>query len=105
MMTPQDKIRVRSQVYIALGSGKLVKPLACACGNPKIEAHHPDYSKPLDVEWLCHPCHDALHGKGQGRTHCKNGHELTPENTYTPPQNGRECRICRASKSHHKSLS
>jgi len=29
------------------------------------------------------------------KTHCKHGHELTPENTYTTPQGGRECRECR----------
>lgn len=29
------------------------------------------------------------------RTHCLNGHELTPENTYTPPGTGkRQCRTC-----------
>lgn len=28
------------------------------------------------------------------KTHCKYGHEFTPENTYTPP--GRDVRMCRA---------
>lgn len=39
--------------------GKLTKPSLCeACGLPKrIEKHHPDYSKPLLVMWLCKPCH------------------------------------------------
>lgn len=34
---------------------------------------------------------------GNGRkTHCKRGHEFTPENTYVQPSNGgRLCRICR----------
>ena len=30
------------------------------------------------------------------KTHCKNGHAFTPENTYIKPSgDGRECRICK----------
>lgn len=29
------------------------------------------------------------------RTHCVNGHEFTPENTYTPIDGKRYCRACR----------
>ena len=28
------------------------------------------------------------------KTHCKNGHEFTPENTMTHPRGGRQCRTC-----------
>ena len=31
------------------------------CGNSKAEGHHPDYSMPLAVEWLCKLCHEAAH--------------------------------------------
>lgn len=27
----------------------------------KMQAHHDDYSKPLEVRWLCSPCHGAYH--------------------------------------------
>lgn len=30
------------------------------------------------------------------RTHCKNGHEFTPENIYRPPSNHHNARYCRA---------
>ena len=29
------------------------------------------------------------------KTHCKYGHEFNAENTYTAPDGGRSCRICR----------
>jgi hypothetical protein len=29
------------------------------------------------------------------RTHCKSGHEFTPENTYVSQSGGRACRACR----------
>ena len=31
------------------------------CGNPNTEAHHDDYSKPLEVRWLCFKHHRAWH--------------------------------------------
>lgn len=39
------------------------KPKECSkCfKESKIEAHHPDYSKPWDVIWVCRECHLAIH--------------------------------------------
>jgi ribosomal protein S27AE len=31
------------------------------CGATKSLAHHEDYDKPLDVMWLCQPCHKQRH--------------------------------------------
>lgn len=32
------------------------------CGKPgRMVAHHSDYSKPLEVEWICHSCHAFEH--------------------------------------------
>lgn len=48
----------------ALRKGKVKKPNQCTkCKkeNARLEAHHDDYNKPLDVVWLCVPCHRHLH--------------------------------------------
>lgn len=45
----------------AVRSGK-INPLPCfSCGCEKTEAHHPDYSRPLDVVWLCPVHHKQAH--------------------------------------------
>lgn len=57
-----DKYRARTKVSNAVRDGHINKQ-SCACGNPDAQAHHTDYSKPLDVEWLCKDCHFKEHGK------------------------------------------
>lgn len=46
----------------AYRQGKLQKPLCCEkCGEPKtLERHHPDYTKPMLVMWVCRKCHCSL---------------------------------------------
>lgn len=44
----------------AMKAGKL-EPQPCWCCGNKAEAHHPDYSRPLDVVWLCPPHHKEVH--------------------------------------------
>lgn len=56
------KHEARWKVSRALASGKLLKN-PCACGSMDVEAHHSDYSKPLDVLWLCRGCHVLEHRK------------------------------------------
>ncbi len=55
---PANKIKLeaRRQVKGALRNGRLTKE-PCFCGEVKMESHHKDYSKPLDVEWLCKKHH------------------------------------------------
>ena len=59
------KAKARSLVRTALRNGSLIRPDKCLnCSKECIpEAHHYDYSKPLEVEWLCKQCHENTHHK------------------------------------------
>jgi ribosomal protein S27AE len=57
-----DKVRAHWIVANAIRYGKLKRQPCEKCGNPKSHAHHKDYSKPLEIEWLCHDCHWKAHG-------------------------------------------
>lgn len=58
-----DKVRVYQIVARAIRSGKLIKPTVCSVCNQerRIEAHHEDYAKPLDVVWVCRVHHAEVH--------------------------------------------
>ncbi len=49
------------KVYRYIKSGKLIRPETCSsCGNGgRIEAHHKDITKHLEIDWLCRTCHIA----------------------------------------------
>ena len=55
--------QAHSMVNNAVRDGKLVKPSECEICNDEtaLHGHHCDYNKPLDVMWLCDPCHKAWH--------------------------------------------
>lgn len=60
-----EKAKAHQYILWALRLNVLQKPATCqACGETKrLEAHHSDYSKPLDVMWLCKICHEKEHHK------------------------------------------
>ena len=47
----------------AVRDGSLFKASNCSVCNSteKIEGHHDDYTKPLEVRWLCEQCHKEWH--------------------------------------------
>lgn len=60
------KFVAREAVKKAVYKGRLAKPTCCEdCGKPKekheLHGHHEDYSRKLDVVWLCAICHGARH--------------------------------------------
>ncbi|MFQ6309870.1 hypothetical protein [Lysobacter capsici] len=63
-----ERSKARRLVRTAIASGALLRPDVCdSCGNSAkrrdgvsgIQAHHRDYTKPLEVMWLCPKCHVA----------------------------------------------
>jgi hypothetical protein len=61
-----QQARAKWRVQKAVQEGRMQKPDTCdICRWPfpknKIHAHHYDYSKPLEVSWLCDSCHKAVH--------------------------------------------
>ncbi|MCK9370297.1 hypothetical protein M0R04_10355 [Candidatus Dojkabacteria bacterium] len=52
-----EKLSARTKLRYAVKTGKIAKFACEKCGNFLSEAHHTDYSKALDVIWLCRPHH------------------------------------------------
>lgn len=61
----EAQMRAYGKVKRALEKGLLVRPDSCSrCGVVcKVIAHHADYFKPLEVEWICRRCHRYQHGQ------------------------------------------
>ncbi len=57
------KYSAQTAVGNAVRDGRLKKMPCDICGDLKVHAHHDDYSKPLDVRWLC-PLHHARYHAG-----------------------------------------
>lgn len=62
-LPPLEKLKAdcRSYTNLLLRRGKLSREPCLCCGNEKSQAHHPDYTDPRNVLWLCRPCHQSLH--------------------------------------------
>ena len=64
-----EKARALSLLHYRVAKGLIVRPSICSeCGGSPapgmyIDAHHSDYSKPYDVDWLCRSCHGKRHRK------------------------------------------
>ena len=64
MLSPIEKFKQTSRSYAGVYKrrGYLI-PQACElCGvDEKIQMHHENYAKPLEVNWLCVVCHTERH--------------------------------------------
>lgn len=60
-----SRLKVYRALKRAVARGTISKPTVCSkCLTVlplrKIEGHHQDYNKPLDIIWLCRNCHKSL---------------------------------------------
>jgi hypothetical protein len=70
-LTPEQKVKdnARSYAYVYLKRGLLTREPCRDCGiehDPPltvVQMHHSDYTKPLDVTWLCTDCHQDHHNE------------------------------------------
>jgi hypothetical protein len=59
----REKFLARKKLSYALKIKKVIRQPCEACGSLKAHGHHDNYSKPLDVRWLCHDHHMQLHSE------------------------------------------
>lgn len=57
------KILARQFLYNAIRRKAISKSPCEICGKIKVQAHHDDYTKPLEVRWLCSIHHGEHHRK------------------------------------------
>jgi len=60
VITP-ERAAIYRQVNAALKAGTIRQTDCADCGAYSQHAHHEDYSKPLEVIWLCADCHARRH--------------------------------------------
>jgi hypothetical protein len=56
-----DRYKAHNKVAYAIKKGALVKQPCTVCGSDQSHAHHEDYTKPLEVIWLCAIHHKERH--------------------------------------------
>lgn len=65
-----EKRATRAATHAAVRRGEIQRPNQCSrCGSVgPLDVHHFDYSDPLDIAWLCNPCHLAGHAATRALT-------------------------------------
>jgi hypothetical protein len=58
-----EAIKCYTIYWCALRQGRLVKGTCEVCGSAKVDGHHRDLDKPLEVVWLCRKHHRLEHMK------------------------------------------
>lgn len=58
-----EKYSAQKAIKNAIKRGALIQRPCEVCGCQQVDGHHPDYTKPLEVRWLCRRHHLELHRK------------------------------------------
>src|ERR1700677_3601260 len=90
-VTEKQKKAARTKAGYAVKKGILVPKPCEKCGNQKAHKHHADYSKPLDVIWLCAACHKRAHCTLKIGIYCP---ACASGQVYTRLNLDRVCRKC-----------
>jgi hypothetical protein len=69
-----EKYKAQNAVNNAIRDGKLIRKGCEVCGD-KAHAHHEDYSRPLDVVWLCPIHHGERHASTRDFTQWSRHHK------------------------------
>jgi len=56
-----EKKKASNLLGVAIANGKIKRQPCCVCGDMNSHGHHEDYSKPLEVTWLCAIHHKQIH--------------------------------------------
>ena len=58
-----EAVKAKLLLRDAVRVDKIIKPKICSVCNKRkrLSGHHDDYSKPLEVKWLCSSCHKLIH--------------------------------------------
>lgn len=77
-MTEEQKFKDRARSYANVYQRRgLLIPCPCEnCGSPRSQKHHENYNNPLDVMWLCRPCHLRLHQEAKREAFRKKMQEI-----------------------------
>ena len=76
-----EKRKAHVAVQRALKAGKLERKVCEVCAAQKVEAHHADYTQPLQVVWLCSKHHAELHKHERNKQRKHNDNTLRVKRT------------------------
>jgi len=63
----KQAVSARNTLWTEIWAKRVLRADTCECCGCRprdqsyIHAHHDDYSRPLDVRWLCASCHTVVH--------------------------------------------